>query len=269
MSIRFGVIATPRGDAAAWAAQVAAFEAAGWDTVLVPDTLWTTSPFPALAAAAAATTRLRLRPWVLAAPFRTPGALVREASALQELSGGRFELGIGTGRPDAEGEAARLGAAWGSGAERVAALERAVAAVREGVSPAPPVVVAAAGPRMLALAGRVADRVAPALQPAATEGALAAAVEAVRAAAAGRAAPPGVTQAIVGVGDRLPARLEQHGLDAATLAAQGAVGLVPGDPAELAELLRQRRERYGVDEYVVAEELADTLAPTIAHLTPA
>ena len=269
MSIRFGVIATPRGDAAAWAAQVAAFEVAGWDTVLVPDTLWTTSPFPALAAAAAATSRLRLRPWVLAAPFRTPGALLREASALQELSGGRFELGIGAGRPDAEGEAARLGAAWGPAGERVAALERAVAAVREGVAPVPPVAVAASGPRMLALAGRVADRVAPALPPAAAEGALAAAVEAVRAAAAGRAAPPGVTQGIVGVGDRLPARLEQHGVDAADLAAQGAVGLLPGDPGELAEVLQQRRERYGVDEYVVAEELVDALAPTVSRLATA
>jgi len=269
MSIRFGVIATPRGDARAWAAQVAAFEAAGWDTLLVPDTLWTTSPFPALAAAAAATTRLRLRPWVLAAPFRTPGALVREASALHELSGGRFELGIGTGRPDAEGEATRLGVAWGSAGERVAALERAVTAVRDAVSPPPPIAVAASGPRMLALAGRVADRVAPALPPAADETALAAAVHAVRAAATGRAAPPGVTQAIVGVGDHLPARLEQHGLDAATLAAQGAVGLVPSDPSELAALLHERQERYGIDEYVVAEELATTLAPTVANLATA
>jgi alkanesulfonate monooxygenase SsuD/methylene tetrahydromethanopterin reductase-like flavin-dependent oxidoreductase (luciferase family) len=267
MTIRFGVVATPRGDARAWAAQVAGFEAAGWHAVLVPDTLWTTSPFPALAAAAAATTRLRLRPWVVAAPFRTPGALAREASALQELSGGRFELGIGAGRPDAEGEAARLGAAWGSAGERIAALERAVTAVREGASPAPPVTIAASGPRLLALAGRLADRVAPALPPTATEGALAAAVEAVRAAATARAAPPGITQSIVGIGDHLPARLEQRGLTASTLAAGGAAGLLPADPDELAELLQKREAQYGVDEYAAPEELAQALKPTLARLS--
>src|SRR3954468_5610461 len=104
MSVRFGVVATPRGDAAAWSAEVRAFEAAGWDAVLVPDTLWTPSPFPTLAAAAVATTTLRMRTWVVAAPLRTPGALVREVAALQLLSAGRFELGIGPGRPDAKEE---------------------------------------------------------------------------------------------------------------------------------------------------------------------
>ncbi|WP_280219407.1 hypothetical protein [Nocardia neocaledoniensis] len=56
---------------------------------------------------------------------------------------GRFELGIGTGRPDAEHEAESLGMPWGSAAERREHLLATVAAVRARVDPAPPVVVAA------------------------------------------------------------------------------------------------------------------------------
>ena len=62
------------------------------------------------------TTTLHVGSWVLAAPFRSPAVVVRETSALQLLSGGRFELGIGTGRPDAAREAALLGEAVGDAA---------------------------------------------------------------------------------------------------------------------------------------------------------
>src|SRR4051794_3920894 len=118
-SVRTAVIATPDAAAGTWTEVALGLETAGWETLLIPDTLWTPSPFPALAAAAAVTTRLRLRTWVVAAPLRTPGALVREVAALQLLSGGRFELGIGAGRPDAQGEAERLGMPWGSAVERI------------------------------------------------------------------------------------------------------------------------------------------------------
>jgi hypothetical protein len=119
---------------------------------------------------------------------------------------------------------------------------------------------------MLALAGRVADRVAPALRPTATTSDLEAAVAAVRAAAAGRATPPGITQALVGVGDRVPARLAAQGLDAAALAAGDAAGLLTGDAEAVAAVLRDRYERYGVDEVVVADELAGALEPVIGVL---
>ena len=51
--------------------------------------------------------------------------------------------------------------------------------------------------------------------------------------ATARAAPPGITQSIVGIGDHLPARLEQRGLTASTLAAAlteaGAARVDAGD----------------------------------------
>ena len=113
--ISFGLVLTPTGTGRNGSKQVRDVEQQGWTSLLIPDTLWTPSPFPALAAAAAVTTTLRLRTWVLAAPLRSPAAVVREASALQLLSDGRFELGIGTGRPDAEREAGLLGVPWGIG----------------------------------------------------------------------------------------------------------------------------------------------------------
>src|SRR5437763_5113081 len=147
---RFGVVAGRPASGADWLSTARNVEALGYDTLLLPDTRYTPSPFPALAAAAAATSMLRVGSWVLAAPFRAPAAVVRETAALQLLSGGRFELGIGTGRPDAAREAALLGEAWGSAADRIARLVDVVTAVREQVSPVPPVVVAGAGPRVLA-----------------------------------------------------------------------------------------------------------------------
>ena len=58
-ALRFAVVATPAGDGRGWARQAAQLEADGWDALLVPDTLATASPFPALAAAAAAAVRAR------------------------------------------------------------------------------------------------------------------------------------------------------------------------------------------------------------------
>src|SRR4051812_37483467 len=102
---RFGVVAGMGGPAAAWADRARGFEEEGYSTLLVPDTLWTPSPFLALAAAAAGTSTLRLGTWVIASPFRRPAEVVRETKTLQELSGGRFELGIGAGRPGGERDA--------------------------------------------------------------------------------------------------------------------------------------------------------------------
>ena len=91
-----------------------------------------------------------------------------EAAALQQLSDGRFELGIGTGRPDAEEEARAPRAPWGPARSGWRSWSRRVEAVRAEVRPRPAVTVAAAGPRALAAAGRIADTVALALPPTAT-----------------------------------------------------------------------------------------------------
>src|SRR4051812_32217256 len=54
-----------------------------------------------LAAAAGATSRIGLLTNILLAPTRDPVLLAKEAASLDQLSGGRFVLGLGVGgRPD-------------------------------------------------------------------------------------------------------------------------------------------------------------------------
>jgi alkanesulfonate monooxygenase SsuD/methylene tetrahydromethanopterin reductase-like flavin-dependent oxidoreductase (luciferase family) len=262
------VISVPGPDAGAWLSSVRQLEEDGWDVLLMPDTLWTPSPFPALAAAAAVTSRLRLRTWVLAAPMRSAAAVVREVNALQQLSGGRFELGLGPGRADAEAEAARLGVPWGRAGQRIAQVEQVADAVRQQARPVPPIVVTAAGDRMLAAAGRVADRIGLAAPPQATAEDLAAmagrARDAVASGGAGRRVS--LTQQVFGLHGRLAQWLARSGLEASALTAAGAVGMFAGDPQEIISSVLERRDQLGIDELVVPAELAGDFLPVLRGL---
>ena len=53
--------------------------------------------FTQLAALAAITTRVRLGPLVAATAFHPPGLIARMAASIDEISGGRFTLGLGAG----------------------------------------------------------------------------------------------------------------------------------------------------------------------------
>ncbi|GAB0101936.1 LLM class flavin-dependent oxidoreductase [Nocardia sp. JMUB6875] len=262
MSMNFGIVIAPRSGSE-WVQQVRGAEQNGYGIVLLPDTLYTPSPFPALAAAAAVTSTLRLRPNVLAAPMRTAATTVRETAALQLLSDGRFELGIGTGRPDAEREAGKFGMPWGSAAERRRQLAEVIAAVRAEVKPAPPIVIAASGPRMLAAAAGLADRVHLAVAPTATENDLADIVAAVR---DQTDRPIAFSLQLVAIGDVLPPFMSKFmGVSLEQLRAADAATLLPADPAEAAELLEHRREKLGIDELLVPGDLADAFAPILAR----
>lgn len=261
-ALSFAAVASPGQSGRAWTEQARHLEDIAIATLLVPDTLWTASPFPALAAAAAVTTTLRLRTWVLAAPMRSPAAVVREAKALQQLSDGRFELGIGTGRPDAKGEAERLGLTWPSATERIEMLEAAASAVREQVQPTPQVVVAAGGPKVLAAAARVADRIVVPLGPLASHDDLVASVGRTR----DLAPDVSLSMQVMGVGDRLTPFLSRQGITADDLREAGSPALLPSDPRQIADTLRGFAQELGVDEIIVPAELTDDLAEGIALL---
>ncbi|GAA3641063.1 LLM class flavin-dependent oxidoreductase [Kineosporia mesophila] len=62
----------------------------------LPDSPWL-GGIPTLTAAATLTSRIRLGTAVCAPNFRHPFALLREAQAVHDISGGRFVLGVGTG----------------------------------------------------------------------------------------------------------------------------------------------------------------------------
>jgi probable F420-dependent oxidoreductase len=89
-----------------------------------PSPIASLEPLSVLAAVAAATERIRLGSLVLGAPFRHPALLARSVAALDRLSGGRFELGLGAGWLEEEFEA--FAYRFGSIGERFTALEEAV-----------------------------------------------------------------------------------------------------------------------------------------------
>jgi probable F420-dependent oxidoreductase len=193
-SFRFGVVAAQERSGEAWLDKARRIESLGFDTLVMPDTLqYTLSPFPALAAAAAVTRSLRLGTYVLANDLRHPVMVAKEAATLDFIAGGRFELGIGAGRPMAASDNAMLGLPFDAGSVRVDRLAEALRIIKPllsgqsvdfagtyytstkaSVSPAPvqlppPILIAAGQRRLLGLAAREANMIALAVQPQETE----------------------------------------------------------------------------------------------------
>ncbi|WP_420835547.1 LLM class flavin-dependent oxidoreductase, partial [Amycolatopsis vancoresmycina] len=129
-SFRFGVALYVPGSRAEWMAKCRRAEDLGYDVVGVVDHLGRVAPIPALLLAAEATERIRLNTYVLNASFHNPVLLARDVTALDELTGGRLEIGIGAGYVREEFEAAGIdwgtpGRRFGRVADVVAELERA------------------------------------------------------------------------------------------------------------------------------------------------
>ena len=114
----------------------------------VPDHLGAPAPFPALVSAAEVTT-IRLGTFVLNAGFYKPALLARDVAAVDMLSDGRFELGLGTGYVREEFEAAEL--PFPSAGRRVDYLEHMTAYMQEHVTKVP-ILIAGAGDRVLTIA---------------------------------------------------------------------------------------------------------------------
>ena len=81
-----------------------------------------------LTAVAAVTERIRLVPSVVAASFRTPPMLAKIASTLDQVSRGRFTLGLGAGWKQDEYDA--HGYPYPSDAERLAQLAEAIRVIK-------------------------------------------------------------------------------------------------------------------------------------------
>jgi alkanesulfonate monooxygenase SsuD/methylene tetrahydromethanopterin reductase-like flavin-dependent oxidoreductase (luciferase family) len=263
---RFGLVGAWARDADDWVRQARRAEDLGYSSLLVPDTLDTLAPWPAVATAAAVTSRLYVGPYVLATSRRHPDEVAWEAATAGLLSGGRIEVGLGAGRPAAAAEAERLGLPPSSPAERLARLRRTVTAVRER-SAALKVLIAASGPRALALAGELADTVALGVPPDADEDRLAAAASVVHEAAAGR--PDGVelNLNLALVGDEVPPWLAQRlGAHARALVDGTSVAALHGTTEERCAVLRRRRDELGISYVTLPAAFADDLAPVVAQL---
>jgi len=164
-----------------WRERIVEIESLGFSSVFWPDHFglqW--EPVAALAAAAAATTRLRVGSLVFDVDYRHPVVLAKAAATLHLLSGGRFEFGIGAGWMETDYREA--GMTYDRPGVRIARLEEALQVIRamwtqestsfEGehyrirqIAKAaelpegehPPILIGGGGPRVLALAGRHAD----------------------------------------------------------------------------------------------------------------
>ncbi|WP_433158733.1 LLM class flavin-dependent oxidoreductase [Kribbella sp. CA-247076] len=98
--VEFGVQVTPTAEVGLHRELVAAADEGGLDLVAVQDHPYAPSQLDAMTLIGdllARTERLRFFPDVAPLPLRPPGMLAQAAAALDVLSGGRFELGLGAG----------------------------------------------------------------------------------------------------------------------------------------------------------------------------
>jgi alkanesulfonate monooxygenase SsuD/methylene tetrahydromethanopterin reductase-like flavin-dependent oxidoreductase (luciferase family) len=268
-SFRFGVIGAPFGRAEHWRATAVRAAELGYTTLLMPDVLNLLAPGPSLGVAAGAAD-IGVGTWVYSAPLRTPQQTAWEAHTLSVLTGGRFEMGIGTGHPRSRQFADTLGMPFGSAAERLAQVSATIDALREldGPDLHTPVLVAAGGPKARALAAEKADIVSIAADPLTPRAAVASAVAEVREKAGIRAGEIEFAMNLFAVGDYVPPHAKQAtGADPKQLIAADSLVLLRGDSPAMIDELRRRREQIGVSYILVNAESMAQLSPAVEALT--
>ena len=301
---RFGVTVPTVTSGAGWVERARRAEELGYSILQVPDHFRDQlAPVPALTAAAMATTRLRVGALVFSNDFRHPVVLAKEAATIDVLSGGRFELGLGSGWLREEYDQA--GIRFDAPGPRIERLAEAVAIVKgllagERVTftgrhyaiaglegrpspvqrPHPPLLIGGGGRRTLSLAAREASIVGlvPRALPDGSgldrgdfgEAALRQKIEWIRAAAGDRLDSlelHALIQAVV-VTDQRMAAAEQ--LAARFRVAREVVLETPyvllGTVKEICATLRERRERYGISYLTVFDRDLEALAPVVERL---
>jgi len=243
----------------------------GYDVLSLPDHLdGQLAPLVGLAYAAALTDRIHLATTVLANDFRNPVMLATEAATLSELSGDRFELGLGAGWKRADYDTAGL--EYASAGARIARLAETVAIVRAAV-PTVPLMLGGGGRRMLALAAQQADIVSVVIEN-----------------SSGVAAPlgegatlPRVRERIEWVREEAGARFDAIELHTRVFAAADepqAAGLSTDDAAAsphvlvkparaMADKLLRLRDDLGLTYFTVSERFADDFARVMSLIDKA
>jgi len=275
----FGTFLTPAADAPDRVVALAQLtEQVGLDLATVQD-----HPYQArfldtwtlLSVIAARTTTLRVAPNVANLPLRPPAVLAKSVASLDLLTGGRVELGLGSGA-FWDGVAA-LGGRKLSPGRGVDALEEAVRVIRALWAPSGSVRIdgeyyrvhgAHAGPapahdvgiwlgayrtRMLALTGRVADGWLPS-SPYAGPEQLPAMNAAIDAAAAEAGRDPSAIRRLYNIAGRFTAR---------------GTGFLDGPAGMWAEQLAELTLEQGMSGYVVMGDEPDVVRRFAAEVVPA
>ncbi len=257
---RFGVVAPLRTDLRTWRDRVRRIADSGYSTLLMPDVpQWQPAPGPTLAFAAALAD-LRVGTWVYASPLRPAWSTAWEAHSLSVLTDGRFEMGIGTGRPGIEDE---LSLPALPPSERLAQVRETVTALRDldGPDLHTPVVMAVRGPKAQALAAEVADTVTFALMPGEDRAEITRVVRDFRA-----TRDVELAQHVAVIGDTRAPFMAPPDTDAAALRAADSLAVLPADPTAAAEEIRRRREEIGFSYFVFGADFVEALAPVVAEL---
>lgn len=302
---RFGVQASKAADAAEWTALARKAEALGYSTLTMPDHFGDQlAPVPALMAAAAVTTTLRVGALVWDNDYKHPVVLAKELATIDVLSGGRLEIGIGAGWMASDYE--QSGIPFDSNKVRVDRFEEGLAVMKGAMSgqpfsfsgqhysltdfvgtplpvqaPCPPLLIGGGGKRVLSIAAREADIIgingtlaAGAIGPEAIASMTAEAVDtkiAIVHDAAGQRIDDielNIRAFMVRVTDDRQAAIGQVAdfvqVDPA-LVAESPFALV-GTPAEMVDDLLRRRERWGFTYVIVGAEDVESFAPVVADL---
>lgn len=301
---RFGIQLHTAVSGEEWADLARRVEDLGFDTLLLPDHFGDQlAPVPAMMAAAAATTTLKVGCLVFDNDYKHPVVLAKELATIDRLSGGRVEVGLGAGWMLSDYEHA--GMSYDSGKVRVDRFEEGLAIIKgllgpdpvdfEGehytirgldglpkpVQARPPILVGGGLKRMLTIAAREADIVG--INPTMPNGA--ADADAARTGTAEQTDEKlGWVKAAAGDRyDDLEINLLTLGCfltdDRADLAEKLAplFGLTPaellefphaliGSTEEIVDVIEARRARWDASYIVVQSDALEAMAPIVAQL---
>ncbi|QFU86164.1 TIGR03621 family F420-dependent LLM class oxidoreductase [Amycolatopsis sp. YIM 10] len=278
---RFGVTLRSIGSAQAWAAKCRAAEDLGYDVITIPDHLGggTPAPFPAAAAAAAVTRRINVGTLVLSVPFHNRAILARDVAATVQLSDGRFELGLGAGHMKAEFDDAGL--PWQDLPTRLDHLTGTIADLRRRLEAdeveMPPMLIAGNSKGVLRIAAEHAQIVGfaglkpkPGAEPGvwrlATPAELQERVDFYRTLGADTESNMLIQDVVVT--DDKPAAATKWAERAESTVDEmlAAPQLLIGTETEIADRVRELRDRYGFTYFTVFEPVMEAFAPILQIL---
>jgi probable F420-dependent oxidoreductase len=245
-------------------------EGMGYDVIHMADHLYTTAPFPMMTAMAMATEKLRVGTFVLNAGFYRPALLARDVTSLRDLSGGRFDLGLGAGYVKEEFEQAEL--PYPTAGERVAWLRHITEHMNEHAADVP-ILIAGNGDKLLTLAAQRANIIGLTGGHPILGGAdpLANRIAFVREAAGDRFDELELNLSVIalptdnsGVPDLSLVRRFLPDLSEEEMLATPAV--FSGTPRDIADTIRGLRDKYGVTYITVQQQHGEEFAKVIAEL---
>jgi len=260
---RFGIVAPLLSDLPTWRDQVRRIAGHGYSTLLMPD-FPQLQPVPAATLIVAAENAgMRVGTWVYAAPFRAPWLTAWEAHSMTMLTEGRFEMGIGAGRPGIEDELRDRGLPVPTASERRQSIRDAIAELRrlDGERHTP-VAMAVIGAKAQALAAEVADIVTFAMLPSEPRADVVARILHFHS-----SRDLELSMHVPVVGDAVSPFMATPDTDIAALRSADSLAYLPADPAAAADELRRRREDTGVSYVAFGANVADSFAPLVAELS--